>query len=77
MICRSSENISPTAPRSSVTSPIGKADDEYSTMSTPPFRPIENEFNESSLMSELMAADENGVQYSTHFFFTALCVVKL
>ena len=46
-----------------MTSPVEKADDDYSTMSTPPFRPIETEFNESSLMSELMAADENGVGF--------------
>ena len=59
--CRSFDNQSPATTRSSVTSPTTKADDAYSTMSTPPFRPIENEFNESSLMSELMAADENGV----------------
>ena len=61
---RSFDNQSSTSSRSAVTSPVTKADDDYSTMSTPPFRPIENEFNESSLMSELMAADENGVSFS-------------
>ncbi|XP_065050990.1 ras and EF-hand domain-containing protein homolog isoform X6 [Rhopilema esculentum] len=59
-LSRSFDNQSTDSSRSAVTSPIMNGGDELSTMSTPPFRPLESEFNESSLMSELMAADEQG-----------------
>eukprot|EP00794_Sanderia_malayensis_P005024 gene5024-5682_t len=59
---RGSVTPSSQGSRSAVTSPTPGMDAK-SVVSSPTSRPIDtNEFNESSLMSELMAADEQGVE---------------